>query len=154
MRTALACLLILVAAAGCDSSDDELRLNADYYVGAWELVSVSDGAGDQTATVNLAVDELVVDFEQDRGFRLEADLNDLANTLGQDDIEIEGTYQAQPDVPALVLLADGLAPSFRASAETEQQVSLTAPAAIVGQLLGPLEQLAFTGDVTLTIRRR
>ncbi|MGB3544842.1 hypothetical protein [Rubrivirga sp.] len=152
MRLALFTLLFLVA-TGCDSSSDELRLDNDYYVGSWELVSVSDGNGDQTALINTLVDDLTADFEQDGGFRLDADLNSLLNTLGQEDIVIEGTYTAQPDVPALVLQADGFAPSFQVSADTRETVALTAPAAVVGQLLGPLDAINLAGDVTLTVRR-
>lgn len=152
MRAALAALLLLTA-TGCDSSDDGLRLDADFYVGTWTLTRVSDDSGDQTGVVLTFVDELAVDFASSGAFRLDADLAEVVNQLGQPDIEIEGTYQAQPDLPALVLLVDELAPTFQASAASENEVSLTAPAVVVEQLLGPL-QLEFDGDVTLTVVRR
>lgn len=156
MRLALPLILLLVA-TGCDSSDDALRLDNDFYVGTWELLSVTDGSGDQTDFVNGIVDDFAISFEQDRGFRLDADFNDFVNLL-QDDVEVEGTYEAQPNIPALVLIAEvdgtALAPSFQTSTTSEQQVSLTAPAEIVRGLLGGSDLLPFTGDVTLTVQRR
>lgn len=152
MRPILAALLLLTA-AGCDSGGDEIRLDADFYVGSWLLTSVTDDSGDRSPTVFNFVDELAASFEADRDFRLDADLSALVNQLGQADIEIEGTYQAQPDLRVLVLLVDDLAPSFQARATSQNEVSLTAPAIVVEQLLGELP-LEFQGDVTLVVTRQ
>lgn len=153
MRARLLPLLVLLAVAGCDSGDDALRLNADFYVGTWDLVRVGDASGDRSAEVLALVDELTVRFDADRSFQLDADFVDLVNQAGQDDLTIEGTYQAQPDTRVLVLVVDNLAPPFQVSATTEDDVTLTAPAIVVEQLLGAL-QIDFEGNVTLGIERR
>ena len=148
-------LLVVVSVAGCDSNDeddDQIVLDADYYVGTWSLVSVTEDDTDRTDELLSLLDGLDVTFEADRGFTLDADFNDVVNGLGQDDVELEGTYQAQAASRTLVLLVDGLAPSFSAEAEGQNRVDLTAPAALVTQLLDlPIE---LEGDVTLGVRRQ
>lgn len=147
-------LLVLSAVAGCDSTgEDALRLDADFYVGTWDLVGVADASGDRSTQALALVDELTVRFESDRSFQLDADFIDVVNQAGQEDVTVEGTYQAQPDTRVLVLVVEGVAPPFQASASTEDDVTLTAPAIIVEQLLGAL-QIDFEGDVRLEIERR
>ena len=149
-------LLALVAASGCDSTE-EIVLNADFYVGTWTLVSVADDSGDRTAEVTGFLDDLAVDFESDRSFALVADFSELVNAAGQADVALDGTYQATAAARTLSLIvdADGMpfAPTFQVDAESEDAVTLTAPAVIVQQLLGAL-QIAFDGNVVLGIARQ
>ena len=155
MRARLALPLLLLLAA-CDSTDG-VRLNADYYVGAWTLASISDGTGDRTAEVNGLLDDIAVVFRSDRSFTLTVDFSTAVNTAGQADATVEGTYQAQPDLKTLVLLVNTsqgtFAPTFQASADTATEVSLAAPALIVDQLLGQL-QIDFEGEVSLRLRKQ
>ena len=76
-------LLLALAAAGCDSTGDELTLDADFYVGSWTLVSIADDSGDRTAEIQTLLDDLAVDFESDRSFQLIADFSALVNAAGQ-----------------------------------------------------------------------
>ncbi len=157
MRARLLPVLVLaLAAAGCDSSD-EVVLDAEFYIGTWSLVSVADASGDRSAEALALLDALTVRFDADGSFRLDADFVPLVNAAGQPDVTTEGTYQAQPDLRALVLrvVVEGqtVAPSFQAAADSESEVTLTAPAVIVEQLLGAL-QIDFSGNVELGIRRR
>ena len=155
MRRLLLALPLLLAVAGCDSDDtddNDVVLDADYYVGTWSLVSVMEGDTDRTDQLLDLVDGFDVTFEADRDFALDVDFNDTVNDLGQDDVELEGTYQAQAATETLVLLVDGLAPSFSAEAEGRSRVDLTAPAALITQLLDlPIE---LEGDVTLGVERQ
>lgn len=131
---------------GCDSSDDRV-LDADFYVGTWTLVSLSDGSGDQTA--RQAIDDLTIEFDADGSFDLDAKFNDSA---AQDDISIQGTYQAQAAIPSVILTVSPLAATLRANASSDDNVSLTAPAVIVNALLAGLP-FQFEGDTTVRIRR-
>lgn len=149
-------LLLALAAAGCDGTD-EIVLDADFYVGTWTLVSVADDAGDRSAEALALLEALTVRFDADGSFRLDADFVPLVNAAGQPDVTTEGTFQARPEISALVLqvLVEGqtVAPSFQAAADTRSDVTLTAPAVIVEQLLGAL-QIDFSGNVVLGIRRQ
>ena len=153
MRIPLLLAALLLVASGCDSSDDDLVLDAGYYVGSWTLVSISDGNGDQTAAVGLALDDLDITFQQNGAFRLDADFNAAVNQGGQADIATTGTYQAQPSVPSLILQAQGLAATLQASSATDNRVRLTAPAVIVNQLLQGLP-FQFQGDTSVTLARQ
>ena len=148
-------LLAVLAASGCDSTDD-LVLDADFYVGTWTLVRVADDSGDLTSQIDPLLDDLTVAFASDRSFELEADFSAAAEALGQTDVAFDGTYQAAAAARTLTLLVDlegtTLAPTFRVDAETEDDVTLTAPGAIVSQLLGDLP-LDFDGDVVLEVTR-
>ena len=154
-------LLLALAAGGCDSTDDALRLDADFYVGTWTLTSVADDTGDRTTEVNALVDDLRAQFDADRTFSLDADFFEVVNAAGLEDVAIDGTYQAQAEARALVLLVpvegQTLAPTFQVDAASEDAITLTAPAAIVTQLLtgpdGTLE-LDFSGNVVLGIARQ
>ena len=103
------------------------------------------------------MDDLAVDFEQDRSFVLVADFSALVNAVGQADVTQAGTYQAVAAARTLSLLISAagttLAPTFQAAASSENRVSLTAPAVIVSQLLGNLD-IDFEGNVVLGIARQ
>ncbi len=146
-------LVVALVASGCDSGDDELTLDADFYVGTWTLTSITDGTGDRSAEALQLLDALTVRFDADRAFRLDADFAPIVNQLGQEDVVIEGDYQAQPTTQLLVLRVDGLAPTLQVDAASRDAITLTAPAVVVEQLLGEL-QIDFEGDVTLGIRRQ
>ncbi|WP_420454669.1 hypothetical protein [Rubrivirga sp.] len=146
-------VLALLVAGGCDSADDELTLDADFYVGTWSLVRITDGSGDRSAEALALLDALTIQFDADRSFRLDADFVPLVNQAGQADVTIEGDYQAQATTRLLVLLVDGLAPTLQVNAASRDEITLTAPAVVVEQLLGEL-QIDFTGDVTLGIERQ
>ena len=150
MRAALPLFLAALLVAGCDSSDDQL--DADFYLGTWTLVSVSDEGGDRTAEVLALLDDFGASFRSDGSFRLDVDLNDQVNAAGQADAEIEGNYQATED--ALVLLVETLALSFDAEADGSDRVDLTAPGLVISQILGAGLQIEFDGRVTLGIRRQ
>lgn len=156
LRLLPALLLAVLAASGCDSTDDRV-LDADFYVGSWALVGVSDATGDRTDDVLALLDDLAVDFQSDRSFELVADFVVLVNAAGQDDIALDGTYQAIAAAQTLSLLVtvegQTLAPTFQAEAASDDAVTLTAPAAIVEQLLGNLE-IGFEGSVELDVARR
>ena len=149
-------LLAVLAASGCDSAD-EIVLDADFYVGTWTLVRVADDSGDRTAQVTALLDDFAVDFESDGDFVLVADFAEIVNAAGQADVTLAGDYQAAAVARTLSLLIDTdagrLAPTFRVEAESQNAATLTAPGAIVGQLLGDL-QIAFDGDVVLGIARQ
>lgn len=156
MRLRLPALLIAVlalGAAGCDSSDDGRRLDADFYVGDWTLVGISDGNGDQTTLVRVALDDLDIGFTSAGAFQIDADFSDRTNSLGQADITTTGTYQAQADIPALILRAQGLAATLQAASNGDDRVRLTAPAVIVNQLLQGLP-FEFEGSTTISIERQ
>lgn len=150
-------LLLALAVGGCDSTDDALALDADFYVGSWSLVSVADGSGDRTAEIQVLLDDLAVDFEEDRSFVLVADFDAVVNAAGQPDVTQTGTYQAVAAAKTLSLLISAagttLAPTFQADASSESRVTLTAPAVIVSQLLGNLD-IDFEGNVVLGIARQ
>lgn len=155
MRLSLSALLVLLAASGCDSSSDGGALDDGYYVGDWTVVGVSDGGGDRTALLNAALDELALSFRADRSFQLDADVSDLAAESGAEDFVASGTYQARPDVPALVLTSRGISATLGASAPDAtggDRVRLTAPAAAVNVLLGGLP-FPLQGDVSVVIER-
>jgi hypothetical protein len=150
-------LLLALAVAGCDSTDDALVLDADFYVGSWTLASVADDSGDRTAEIQTLLEDLAVDFESDRSFVLVADFPALVNAAGQPDVTQTGTYQAVAAAQTLSLLVSAggstLAPTFQAAASSEDRVTLTAPAVIVSQLLGNLD-IDFEGDVVLGLARQ
>ena len=152
MRTLL-CLLAFVAFAGCDTADDGLRLDADFYVGSWTLASLSDDSGDRTADIAAVTDDLTFTFEADRDFQFLADFPDAVNQAGRDDVTVAGTYRAVAEVQTLTLIVSGVPPTFRAEASSASAVSITAPGAAVGLLLGQIG-LDFDGDVTLGLRKR
>lgn len=155
IRTArfVASLLLVLAAAGCDS-DDDLTLDADFYVGTWDLVQISDGSGDRSGEVLAFVDDFSVAFRSDDTFTLVADFNPLVNAAGQADVSIAGTYQAT--ATQLVLRPDGLgiAPNLAAVAQSESRVDLTGSNLVISQLLGANLPVSFTGNVVLDIERR
>ena len=97
-------LLLALAVAGCDSTDDALVLDADFYVGSWTLASVADDSGDRTAEIQTLLEDLAVDFESDRSFVLVADFPALVNAAGQPDVTQTGTYQAVAAAQTLSLL--------------------------------------------------
>ena len=150
--------LALLLAAGCDSGDDEIELDADFYVGTWTLVGISDGSGDRTAEVLALLDDFTIRFDSDRDYQLDADFNGLVNAAGQPDVSVAGDYQAVAATRSLVLRVDTddltVAAPFTTEAETEDAVSVTANGALIEQLLGSLDVLDFEGDVTLDIERR
>ena len=159
MRIAVSALfaLALLVGSGCDSSDDdEVTLDAQYYVGTWRIVSASDGSGDRTALINAALDDLAITFRSAGTFRLDADFNEAINGSGTADITTEGTYQAQPSVPAVILSSGGFAATFQASAVDsgdDDRLRLTAPAAILNQLLQGLP-FQFQNDASVVIERQ
>lgn len=152
-RRLAASLLILLAAAGCDSGDS-LTLDADYYVGTWDLVRLADQSGDRTAEVLAFVDEFSVAFRSDGTFTLAADFKPAVNAAGQADVSFSGTYQAT--ATQLVLRPTGLplAPSLAAEAQSQSRVDLTGSNVVVSQLLGANLPVRFSGDVVLGIDRR
>ena len=149
----LSLLAVALLVAGCDSTDDDRVLDADFYVGTWTLASVSDASGDQTASINDSIDDLSVEFASDGTFQLDADFNDLINASGQGDISTVGTYQARSELESLILQADGLAATLQVEAASDDRVTLTAPAVIVNALLAGLP-FSFEGDTSLTITRQ
>lgn len=155
MRARLALPFLLLLAA-CDSTDG-LRLNNEYYVGTWTLVSISDGSGDRSTEVDALLDDIRVVFRSDDSFTLTVDFADAVNTAGQADVTFEGDYQAQPDLSVLLLTVvvsgQTVTPTFQADADSETRVDLTVPGVILQQLLGQLE-IDFEGDVTLGLRKQ
>lgn len=149
MRRSLFSLAAVLALAGCDSTSDGARLNADYYAGEWAVVSVADEVQDQTDVLDRVLDDLSLSFHADRSFRLSADFADA----GTDDFSTGGTYLAQPDIPALVLTVRGIAATLQASAQSSgpDRVRLTAPAA--GVLFQGLP-VQFEGDTSVVIERQ
>ena len=158
MRPSLSALLAfaLLVGSGCDSSSDQATLDARYYVGAWRVVSASDASGDQTGPVDDAFDDLTVAFRSAGTFRLDADFADALNSSGTADVVTEGTYRAQPAVPAVVLTAGGLAATLQAAAVPaggRDRVRLTAPAGVVNLLLRGLP-FQFQGETSVVIERQ
>lgn len=153
MRLRLLALPLVLALAACDSGDaDTLRLDAAFYTGTWRLATVADASGNRTASVRTVVDDLTVRFNADGTFQLDVDFSQTANDGGLADRVIAGTFTAQPDTRRLVLSADGLAPTFNASATARERVSLGAAASVL-QVLLLGTGLEFTGTVTLTLDR-
>ena len=152
MRARLASLLLLVAlVTGCDSAG--LVLDSQFYVGSWRLVSVSDDSGDRSDEVFAAVDDLDARFAANSSFSLDVDFNVVVNAAGQDDIALDGTYQATDD--ALILVFDGgIAATFLVDAESQGRVDLTVPGALISQIFGTQIPVSFDGDVVLGIRRQ
>lgn len=154
MRLALLPLLaIALFAAGCDTGDDEIRLDAAFYAGTWGLVSVSDGSGDRTGLVTSFLDDLTVTFRSGGTFTLVADFTAFVNQTVRPDETIEGDYQASAETRSLVLLVSGVGAAFQAEAQSESRVALTAPSSIVAALLGDLP-FELQGDVTIVVARR
>ena len=145
-------LLAVLLFAGCDSSDDR-TLDADFYVGTWTMISITDGSGDRTGAVRMAVDDLTVSFANGGTFELDVDFNSVLNNGGQADVSQSGLYQAQAQIPSLILTSSGLGAPFQVSAESDNQISLTAPSVIVNALLSGLP-FQFEGDATIVIRRQ
>lgn len=152
MRALLLLPLLLVATA-CDSGGDGLTLDASFYAGTWTLTSVSDGSGDRSSDVDAVVDALTVAFTSGGLFMMDVDFSSVLNTGGLPDANIDGAYLAQANTRTLVLSPVGqTAISFRASATTDDRVTLTVPAAVIQVLLTGTD-LTFTGDVTLVLDR-
>ena len=146
-------LLALLVAGACDSGDDELVLDADFYVGTWTLTAISDNSGDRTPEASAVLDDLTFRFGSDRSLQFDADFNAEAEAAGQTDISLAGTYQAQALARTLILESSGFAATLQARADSDDRVTLTAPAVIVRTLLSglPFEVDGFT---SLTITRR
>lgn len=149
----VASLLLVLVAAGCDSGDD-LTLDADFYVGTWDLVQISDGSGDRSGEVLAFVDAFSVAFRPDGTFTLVADFKPFVNAAGQADVSTSGTYQATATRLVLQPAGLGIAPSLTAVAQSQRRVDLTGSNVVISQLLGSGLQIAFTGDVVLGIQRR
>ena len=115
----LAALALLLPLAACDSADAPIY-DADFFVGSWTLVSVSDGSGDRTADVNAEVTDLSATFATDRSFTLDAAFASGGGT------SLSGMYTVVTN-QRIVLDANGLAPAFDLSpGGDDDQVTLTA----------------------------
>ncbi|WP_412062324.1 hypothetical protein [Rubrivirga sp. IMCC45206] len=146
-------LALALLAAGCDSGDDALTLDAAFYTGTWGLVSVADATGDRTGQTEPLLDDLRVTFDADGTFTLVADFSDVVNQNVRPDETITGTFQASSTAKTLVLISDGVAALFQADATASNRVALTAPASIVTGILGELP-FDLQGDVTIVVQRR
>lgn len=138
----------LVAFVGCDSDDDDDP--ADVFVGAWTVTSITDGDGDQTAAFGQVANSLDVTFADDGTFDLVLDYNDIANAAGQADLAVDGTYTATDTRLSLTVPALGATLPFDYNVVNNDQVGLSAPAAIVNAAFGT----SYVGNVTLTVTRR
>jgi hypothetical protein len=148
LSMALAAVLLIVP-SGCGTSIVS-GIDAAFFVGTWGLVSVTDGSGDRTNAVNQVVDEMFVTFTTEGAFTL---IVHYTPATGQPEQTINGTYAVTP-TGQLILTTPEAALAFNATAEGNNTVALTAPAALVEAVIaGTGADIGLVGSVTLRLGR-
>jgi hypothetical protein len=145
--------LLAFALAGCDSSEDG-GLTASYFVGTWTLVGVSDDSGDRTSEVEQVLDDLTIDFEAGGQFAMAIDYSAAVNNSGTPDETITGNYDVSSSGDLVMTPSADVGVAFDVDTEGNSRADLSAPAAIINQLLnGSAVNLVFVGTAVLTIER-
>ena len=142
--------------AGCDSSDDDGPTDAERFVGTWVATGIEDSAGDQSAEFVALVNSLVVVMEagDTPAFRLTVDYKDDS---GRADENLDGTYAVDDGPRHLTLTISTDAPTganlpFTYVFQSDSQVALSAPAALVNPVFNPTTP--YEGTVTVNIQKQ
>lgn len=142
-------LLMLVAAVGCDSNEDDDMSEQELFLGAWTLTSISDDEGDQTASFEENVESFVVQFQDESSFQLNVA---FVPDDPREDIQLAGTYLLDESDNALTLQIPGLpAPlSFTYAFENDNTLVLNASNVV---LINTLFGTQYEGTVQITVER-
>ncbi len=147
---ALAFLLLVFVAVGCDSAEEISDL--EQFIGSWELTGASDEEGDKTALFS-ELGSLTLNLEDDGSHVLAVEIA----APEEDDVILAGTYTVNEAARQLLLAVTfgGLPVSlaFDYVIEDEDTIVLTANSTVLAALLGAEAGSLLEGDVTLTIER-
>jgi len=143
---------LVVWAVGCDSNgggDDGEQLSAaEKILGAWDLTSVGDGAGDQTPTFLENFVGIKVAFNGDQTYTLDVDARDDAQ-----DAALSGPYTLNEATGTLSLTATFAGTQIPLSLNftflDDDTLRLSGPASLLNTILGT----TLEGDVSLTFTR-
>lgn len=142
---------LVLWAAGCDSNggDGEEQLSAaEKILGAWDLTTVTDGAGDQTPTFLENFVGIDVTFKGDQTYTLNVNARDDAQ-----DVTLDGSYvinEATSTVSLTVTFAGTQIPlSLNFEFVNDDTLRMSGPASLLNAVLGT----TLEGDVSLTFTR-
>ncbi len=138
--------------AGCDSNDDDGPTDAERFVGTWVATGIEDSAGDQSAEFVALVNSLVAVMEagDTPAFELTVDYKDDS---GRPDLELAGTYAVDDGPRHLTLTINtGANLPFTYVFQSDSQVALSAPAALVNPVFNPTTP--YEGTVTVNIQKQ
>ena len=145
-------LVLLVVATGCDSTDSDQDSATDILVGTWAVVSISDDTGDLTGDFTQIVESLTVDLQTDNDFTLILNYNEQGEALGQEDINLTGTYSINESSNEITLtLPTGGALTFDYEIENAREAVMTTGAGGLNVALQPA--IPYQGTVTLEIEK-
>ena len=139
-------LVMALAAVGCDSNDDE-ESDADRFVGTWELASITDDDGDQTATFQAIFTDVTVVFNDAGNYTMTFVPVAGSNTV------LSGTYdvnESGKSVTLNVTFNEQTVPlALPYSFDGDDELTVSASAAILNPLLGT----NLSGTVIITLER-
>lgn len=142
-------LVLLVAAAGCDSTENEDLTDAEILIGSWTVVEVRDEEGDKTDVFEQGVQAFSATLTAGGEYTLVVDFVDP----DRQDVPLAGTYTVDEGPNSLTLDVGPQVIPFTYDIESEDRIELSVSDQFIEPIFGTQPE-TYVGTIVFTIERQ